>query len=145
MKETRMPMFKVFGTEPIFNPLFPEKQTDHHILPVQNNEYRQAGNNILRFWHLAKDFNPQFPEKQNKPKNSRKVRGGGRDFFPSFNEFFSGFVRLKQEFWKTGRCTRSLVARSPDVWADVLVRSLSHDYCAKKAEWSDHTAVVVLW
>ena len=50
------------------------------------------------------------------------------------NELLSGFVRLKQEFCRTGRCTRSLVARSPDVWADVLVRSLSHDNCAKKAE-----------
>ena len=30
-----MSMFEVFGTEPIFNPLFPEKQTDHHILPVR--------------------------------------------------------------------------------------------------------------
>ena len=133
-------MFKVFGTEPIFNPLFPEKQTDHHILPVrwcllQNKEYRQTGNNVLRFWHLAKDFNPQFPEKQKKSKNSHKVRGGGRDFyFFSLNELLSGFVRLKQEFCRTGRCTRSLVARSPDVWADVLVRSLSHDNCAKKAE-----------
>ena len=46
-----MSMFKVFGTEPIFNPLFIEKQTDHHILPVRwhNTEC------LTNFWEPETD------------------------------------------------------------------------------------------